>query len=373
MNDFKEAYLSIGSNIGNRIAFLQQAEATLERYPIQITALSSIYESPAWGFESTPFLNACLKVSTELNPRELLDVLLNIEVEMGRERKQKQGYQERRIDLDILFYDNAIICEPDLEIPHPRLELRNFVLVPLAEIAPELVHPVLKKRISELVDSSTDTSQLTPLDFNLWSPPIFEKFPYIVIEGNIGAGKTTLTERLADHYQVPPLYEAFAKNPHLEDFYQNPEAEALAVETFFLEDRYQSAIDFWKRNKQQPAVADYSIYKSLIFAEQNLSTQNLIAYKMRFQEIIRGGVAPDLMLYLRQPIPKLLENIRQRGRTFEQKISPKYLQKIADGYLNFLKQTPPFPILEIDAASFDFRSDTLAFQKLLRKINAVEI
>lgn len=371
MNELKKSYLSLGSNQGNRIEFLQKALSELEQYPIYINALSSIYETPAWGFESTPFLNACLEISTALMPHELLTILLKIESTLGRERNEKAGYQARTIDLDILFYENTVIKTPNLSIPHPRLEQRNFVLIPLAELAPDFIHPLLGKRIVDLIASSSDTSELSPMDFNLWSPPIFKRFPYIVIEGNIGAGKTTLTQQVSETYQVKPLYEAFSKNPHLQDFYKNPEAAALAVETFFLEDRFKTGNSFWKKNTQQRVVADYSIYKSLIFAEQNLSPQNLSAYKMRFKEIVNASVVPDLMVYLHQPIPKLLENIQKRGRTYEQNIRQEYLQKITAAYLNFLKQSHPFPILEIDATTFDFITDINAFQKLLRTINAV--
>lgn len=371
MDHLQKAFLSVGSNSGDRSLFIQQSLSALEQYSIEITAVSSLYESPSWGFESTPFLNACLCVKTELSPKELLRVLLAIESKFGRLRSKGQGYQDRTLDLDILFYENQIIETPDLTIPHPRMTNRNFVLLPMTEIAAHFIHPVLDKDMETLLRQSTDSAHLSVLDFNLWLPPIFKQFPYIVIEGNIGAGKTTLTQHVSDTYQVTPLYESFTKNPHLEAFYQNPEVAALAVETFFLEDRFETGKTFWKENIQNPVIADYSIYKSMIFAEQNLSSQNLVAYKKRFDEINKATVVPDLMIYLHQPIKHLLANIKKRGRSFEVNIEEEYLQKITSGYLHFLKQSHPFPILEIDATAFDFKTDGQAFQQLLRKINAV--
>ena len=119
--------ISLGSNIGNRIGFIYKALALIEEHPVTIRELSNVYETPSWGFDSTPFYNACAILKTSLKPNILLKILLNVEDKLGRKRNADKGYQDRTIDLDLLFYNNEIICSKDLKIPHPKLHLRNFV------------------------------------------------------------------------------------------------------------------------------------------------------------------------------------------------------------------------------------------------------
>ena len=142
--------ISLGSNIGNRIGFIYKALALIEEHPVTIRELSNVYETPSWGFDSTPFYNACAILKTSLKPDSLLKILLNVEDKLGRKRYSEKGYQDRTIDLDLLFYNNEIIYSKDLKIPHPKLHLRNFILKPLWDIAPKFKHPVLQKTITEL-------------------------------------------------------------------------------------------------------------------------------------------------------------------------------------------------------------------------------
>ncbi len=142
-------FLLLGSNLGNRQQFLQQAAQTIEQQIGHIMLQSSIYETQAWGKTTEPdYLNQVLAVDTLLTARQVLTGILAIEQQLGRERAEKWG--SRIIDIDILFYNDAIINEPDLVIPHPHLHQRKFVLEPLAQIAPAFMHPVLGKNILEL-------------------------------------------------------------------------------------------------------------------------------------------------------------------------------------------------------------------------------
>ena len=226
-------FISLGSNQGDRLDYLTKALILIEAQDIRVVAFSSIYETTPWGFESTLFYNACAQLETALVPEDLMKILLMIEEKLGRVRNSEVGYSARTIDLDLLFYNGLVIDLPFLTLPHPRIHLRNFVLLPLSEIAPNWIHPIKFKSLSELVKQSPDASVCKPFPLSFWTPPIFEAFPFIAIEGNIGAGKTTLAKKLSTHYKSSLLLEAYAENPYLELFYKEPKKYALAVETFF--------------------------------------------------------------------------------------------------------------------------------------------
>lgn len=150
-------YLALGTNLGDRPANLSAAIETLP-LEIKVIAKSKIYETPPWGYENQPaFLNMAVKCETNLEPESLLKCLKQLEVQLGREQSFHWG--PRLIDIDILFYDDLILESESLIIPHPRLRERAFVLVPLADIAPGFVHPVLKETIKELL-AGVDTDDI---------------------------------------------------------------------------------------------------------------------------------------------------------------------------------------------------------------------
>ncbi|MFC2080722.1 2-amino-4-hydroxy-6-hydroxymethyldihydropteridine diphosphokinase [Bacteroidota bacterium] len=149
--------LSTGSNLGNRQENLENASELIRGILGHIRQYSAIYESSAWGyFSENIFYNQCLEVQTELSPEECLQQILAIEMRMGRKRRGK-AYNDRIIDIDILFYDDLVMDQDQLKIPHGRLQERKFVLLPLAEILPEFQHPVYHKSIRELLELCSDT------------------------------------------------------------------------------------------------------------------------------------------------------------------------------------------------------------------------
>ncbi|NIM03968.1 2-amino-4-hydroxy-6-hydroxymethyldihydropteridine diphosphokinase [bacterium] len=155
----QEIYIGLGSNLGDRLANIRKAIELMRREGIEIIDESSVYETEPVGYkEQGWFLNSVVKGRTELSPQGLWKRLEKIEKLMGREREIKWG--PRIIDLDILFYENKILNDKQLRIPHSELHKRKFVLVPLEEIAPQLVHPVLKKTISQLLTDLKDNSQV---------------------------------------------------------------------------------------------------------------------------------------------------------------------------------------------------------------------
>ena len=152
MEIMHQVFLSAGGNLNNTEEKFERLFSLLREKVGEIKRQSSYYQSEAWGFESEyPFVNIALEIQTELSPFELLQETQSIEKELGRTTKTSTSYQDRTMDIDIIFYDNEIIKTKTLEIPHPRMHLRDFVLIPLNEICPNFVHPVLKKDIARLL------------------------------------------------------------------------------------------------------------------------------------------------------------------------------------------------------------------------------
>ena len=149
-------YLLLGSNLGDRQTYLKEAIAHIESEISSVVKASAIYETQSWGKTDSPnYLNQVILIKTELSAAVLLQKLLNIEWVIGRTREEKWG--PRIIDIDILFYGDEIIDEPDLQVPHPLLHTRRFTLEPLAELAPTLIHPLLLKSILQLKNELTDS------------------------------------------------------------------------------------------------------------------------------------------------------------------------------------------------------------------------
>lgn len=156
-------FIGIGSNLGNRQAFCLEALRRLEKLPLtRMVEVSSLYETePVGEGHSSPFINGVAELSTELSPQEVLTEALSIEADLGRDRSSTN--LARPIDLDLLLFGDLILHEPDLMIPHPRLHERRFVLEPLAEIAPNFIHPVLMEKMSDLLKRLSDPHRVRRL------------------------------------------------------------------------------------------------------------------------------------------------------------------------------------------------------------------
>lgn len=155
-------YLCLGGNIGDRESTLKQALLKIEKVIGKITSQSGVYETEAWGVENQQaYLNQCIEVKTNLSANSLIKAILSIEKELGRMRVTGNNYEPRTIDIDILFYNNDIIHKPKLIVPHPRLHLRKFVLMPLNEIASNYLHPILNKTTFSLLTDCNDSSDVS--------------------------------------------------------------------------------------------------------------------------------------------------------------------------------------------------------------------
>ena len=362
----KDIIISLGTNLGNREENLYKALSLLENETTTIEKISTVYETPSWGYEGNSFYNACARINSFLDPHELLKELLKIEEILGRKRNKKNGYQDRVIDLDILFYKDKIIYTNDLKIPHSKLHLRNFILLPLIELIPKLIHPVLKITIKELYKICPDDSYASRVDIDLNFPPIFDSFPYLSIEGNIGVGKTTLAKMISKNYKVKLQLENFSENPYLELFYENPKKYAFKLEKYFLEDRFASHTKFWHK-KHQAVVSDFCLYKCLVFAKTTLSKNKFSSFNKKFCANIKNKQNPNLIFFLKSPTSQLLRQIKMRERNYEQKIKQEYLDNLDKNYSNILSKIF-ISYIEYSVESIDFENDENEFQKILRII-----
>ncbi len=364
-------YLSLGSNQGNKFDYLQKAVNAIFEHIGSISKISAVYQSPAMGFEGEDFLNCVLLVHSDLTPNKLLDKIPFIEKKLGRERKKSDIYVSRPIDIDILLVDELIKETKSLTIPHPEIQNRKFVLQPLAELNSKLIHPKFQKNVIKLLSETQDRSEIVKQSKWLRNPRKdyqLSKYNYIAIEGNIGAGKTSLAAQLANDFNAKLILERFKDNPFLPKFYENQSRYAFPLEMSFLADRYQQLLeditqfDLFK----DCVIADYDAYKSLIFAKVTLQDEEFNLYKKLFHLMHKELPKPDIYVYLYQNTDRLLENIKSRGRKYEKGIEASYLQKINDGYLEFIKTQHNDNIKIIDISELDFiknRSDYLSILK----------
>ena len=366
-------HIALGSNKGDKFKNLQNAVDLIHVRAGHIKLISKVYKSPAFGFESDDFFNACLVLESYLEPQKLLQVLLAIETDLGRTRKTSKEYEARIIDLDIVFAENAIIETETLQVPHPEMEKRKFVLCPLNDVASKIKHPKLDKNVSVLLAECEDKSVLEPINIWLKNPSKafkFSEYNYMAIEGNIGAGKTSLANKIAYDFNAKLILERFADNPFLPKFYEDASRYAFPLEMSFLADRYQqisddlSQLDLFK----DFIVSDYDVFKSLIFSKITLQEDEFKLYRKLFYLMYKDLRKPDLYVYLYQNTEQLQENIKKRGRDYEQNIENDYLEKINTGYLDFLKMQPDFNVKIIDISDKDFVENRLDYLWVLGEI-----
>ncbi len=373
MKSQNQVILSLGSNLGNRLENIQSCVSSIHNEIATVVRVSKIYETPAWGFKSDPFYNCVILIHTSKSAQKILSQTLRLERELGRTRNNELGYQARIIDVDIIAFNEEIISTENLEIPHQQMHKRKFVLLPMQDLSLNWTHPKLKKSIAELLLSCEDESDCKVIQ-NFTSPIEqlnLQNFNYIAIEGNIGAGKTTLATKIAEDCNAKLVLERFADNPFLPKFYKDQNRYAFPLEMSFLADRYQQLTDDLAQFDlfKDFIVADYHIFKSLIFAKVTLQEDEFRLYKTMFDIIHKEMPKPDLYVYLYQNTERLLANIKKRGRSYEQEIPADYLEKINRGYLDYIKTQTDLNVLVIDISDLDFIKKQGDYVFLLEEIN----
>lgn len=197
-------------------------------------------------------------------------------------------------------------------------------------------------------------------------------YPFIAIEGNIGAGKTTLCHQLSAHLGCSLVLEQFTDNPFLPPFYEQPERYAFPVELFFMTERHKQLLEHFSQPDlfRSFTVADYFFVKTLLFAKNNLSEEEFRLFQRLFSVLNATFPKPDLLLYLHRPVDVLIKHIRKRGRQIEQNIAPEYLAEIQEAYLEYLKTETDTPVVILDLGDQDFQHDPKAFAAIVDIIAA---
>ena len=374
MDLYKKYHVSIGSNIGDRLENIQSSLDLIHSRIASLTAISCIYESESIGFNGGDFYNICASFFSNISPHLVMQQLIEIEKTLGRNRSDETKYISRIIDIDILLIEGLVIDSEVLKVPHPEMCNRRFVMEPLIEIDPNLIHPVIKVSLKEIHEAFDQNQKIQKKDLVLNNPGnllFIRNYNYIAIEGNIGSGKTSLSKQISADFNTKLMLERYIDNPFLAKFYENPRDFAFKLEMSFLADRYQqtnedlSQLNFFNKN----IISDYDIHKSLIFSKINLNSDEFNLYRKLFYSLYKSIVKPDLIIFLNQTIENLKGNIKKRGRDYEASISDEYLISINKSYSEFFKSRPDLNVKFIDVSEINFVKNRLDYLSIINQID----
>ena len=260
-----------------------------------------------------------------------------------------------------------------LSLPHPRMTDRLFVMLPLVEIEPNLLHPILNLSCREILNKIENNDDVKKTNLVLNNPrniEISKKYNYIAIEGNIGSGKTSLSNQIANDFDSKLILERFIDNPFLEKFYKDTKQYAFKLEMSFLADRYQQTVDDLSQLNffNSMTISDYDIHKSLIFSKINLNVDEFNLYRKLFYSLHKSFIKPDLIIFLKNSVENLKKNIKKRGRSYESNISDDYLININSSYSDFFKSRPDLKVKYIDVSEINFVENRLDYLSILKEI-----
>jgi deoxyguanosine kinase len=391
------AYAALGSNSGARMAFLRGAVQSLGASSgIDVVRSSPVYESAAvtLGDSQPPYLNAVIELRTTLSARDLLDRFLGIEVAHGRERSTGVRWQQRSLDVDLLLYGQEEMAQVGLSVPHPHIAERRFVLKPLSDLAPNLIVPGWAMSVGALLQDCPDRNALTAVEGNLEpaEPPktqaelwprerrgvraridqLPKELRYVVIEGVIGAGKTTLARMLSKTFDASLVCEEFEENPFLERFYADRPRWAFQTQLAFLASRFRQQQGLGRPDLfHEKMVSDYMFDKDRLFAQQNLAGDELQLYDTMFGIMQASVPQPDLIVYLQSSTDRLMRMIARRGRSYEQDMDRDYIDGLNQAYEQFFFRYNTSPLLIVNTEQIDFVHSEDDFQEIVEQVARV--
>ncbi|AQQ09230.1 2-amino-4-hydroxy-6-hydroxymethyldihydropteridine pyrophosphokinase [Sedimentisphaera cyanobacteriorum] len=337
-------YISLGSNLGDKQGNIRKSLEKIGESPhCKLEKTSRIIEnSPLSSSNQPDYCNCAAKISTSLAPAKLLEKLQKIEDSLGREREYK--WSSRTIDLDIIYFNGEVIDAPELQVPHPQMHLRSFVLCPLAQIAPSVKHPVLKYSTLEMLEIVRGRSF-----FNENHNPRL-----VCIAGTIGAGKTTLAKMLSAKLETELLLEDYQNNPFLPFVYQGREDLALNSELYFLDRSLQQL----RRTSLRPDkiyITDFLPEKSLIFPKFWLNQEERLIFYEQFERAAINFWPACLILHIKCPPEIYLQRIEQRQRKIESRLPEDLVYRLSEEYCRLIRNWKKSPVLEINSGYADFR------------------
>lgn len=343
------ALIGLGSNLGDRQAVLDRAVELLAASPrIHLQAQSRWLETtPAGGpaFQPT-YLNGAVVLETSLAPLALLDRLQDVERQLGRQREIRWG--PRTLDLDLLLYDDQVIHEPSLSVPHPRMAFRRFVLQGAAEIAPEMQHPQIGWTIGQL-----------------WNHLQFAK-PYIALAGGIGAGKSWLAREVSSQIGARLISEPLDEEL-LSSFYADPAGQGYRAEMEFLHARQQLLASINHVDSIEFTVSDFWFDQSLAFASIWLNDEEFAKFRTAWEAARTTVASPKLLVVLDAPGEQLFENVRLRGRPYETSLDASRLEQLREAIADLAKKPGLGPVLWLPADN-----PSAALTELLAAVEAMK-
>ncbi len=373
----EDAYVGLGSNLGDSSATLMAAFDALGRLPgTRLVARSSFYRTAPVAAAGPDFLNAVAHLRTTLAPLALLSALQRIENAHGRSRPAPNA--PRTLDLDLLLYGDHRIDGPALTLPHPRLHQRAFVLLPLAELAPQLTigelgtaEALAARAAGQRADRLADAFAAPPDRLMTGS---LARFRHIAVEGPIGAGKTSLGRRLAAHLGSEFLPELPADNPFLDRFYADMPGYAFQTQLFFLFQRQKQLQAIAQPSMFAPGVvSDFMFAKDALFARLNLSDDEHRLYAQMHAQVASQVREPDLVIRLQAAPETLLARVRKRGVAMEQQgIDLGYLTRLCDAYAAFFATYEGAPVFSVETESFNPAERSTDFDRLIERLVAFE-
>jgi len=341
------AYISLGSNLGDRLAYINKALEMLNktRQIKVVMSTDSVETSPLGDIEQPGYINAVAEIKTSLDADRLYRRMVKIEDKLGRERTEK--WAPRTIDLDLLLFAEDVIKTDELTVPHPEMHLRSFVLEGIRQLNPQLRHPLLELTAGELAE------RLGGCDFTL-DP----KRPQLVsITGIIGVGKTTLVQKLAESLGGEMALEPYDTNPYLPDVYAGNQDLALHSQLYFLTERAkQLSCDTLKAG--EVVISDYFFDKEIIYAKTTLDESQFEIYEPIYLVYGDKIAWPVLIIYLKDTAVNCLRRIRLRDRPYERQINVELLENLNERYEKLLADWKGCPVITIDKDDFDCNDES---------------